>query len=320
MTSTSPLRCHTPRRRVGDRRVATVVSFVLVLLASSGCSIKKFAINKLGDSLAETGTVYAADNDIELVGGALPFSLKLVEGLLASTPKHQGLLFTAASGFTQYAYVYVQQEADFVEGDSLAKATELRARAQRLYLRARDYGLRGLDGRHAGFSEQLKTDSSKAARSAAKADVPLLYWTAAAWGSAIALSKENPALIADQPVVETLIDRAFALDPDFDAGAIHGFLITYELSRQGATGDPLARSRSHFDRAVALTKGQLASPFLSLAEGVSVQSQNREEFRSLVKRALAVDPDARPEWRLQNLVLQRRARWLTAHEDDLFAN
>jgi predicted anti-sigma-YlaC factor YlaD len=305
-------------------RARTVGALSLLLLCvvcgAPGCSIKKFALNKLGDSLAETGTVYAADNDIELVGGALPFSLKLVEGLLASTPKHQGLLFTAASGFTQYAYVYVQQEADFVEGDSLAKATELRARAQRLYLRARDYGLRGLDGHHAGFSEQVKADALKAAQTATKADVPLLYWTAAAWGSAIALSKENPAVIADQPVVEALIDRAFALDPDFDAGAIHGFLITYELSRQGATGDPLARSRSHFDQAVALSKGQLASPFLSLAEGVSVQTQNREEFRSLVKRALAVDPDARPEWRLQNLVLQRRARWLTAHEDDLFAN
>jgi predicted anti-sigma-YlaC factor YlaD len=296
------------------------VGFALAISAASGCSIKKFAINKLGDSLAETGTVYASDNDIELVGGALPFSLKLVEGLLASTPTHQGLLFTAASGFTQYAYVYVQQEADFVESESLAKATGLRARAQRLYLRAKDYGLRGLDGRHAGFSDQLKADASKAIQVTAKGDVALLYWTAAAWGSAVALSKDNPALIADQPIVEALIDRAFALNPDFDAGAIHGFLITYELSRQGGTGDPAVRSRSHFDRAVELSKGQLASPFLSLAEGVSVQTQNREEFRTLVKRALAVDPDARPEWRLQNLVLQRRARWLTAHEDDLFAN
>lgn len=300
--------------------VLRAVGLALAISAASGCSIKKFAINKLGDSLAETGTVYASDNDIELVGGALPFSLKLVEGLLASTPKHEGLLFTAASGFTQYAYVYVQQEADFVESESLARATDLRARAQRLYLRAKDYGLRGLDGRHAGFSDQLKTDASKAIQVTTKADVALLYWTAAAWGSAVSLSKDNPALIADQPIVEALIDRAFALNPDFDAGAIHGFLITYELSRQGGKGDPTARSRSHFDRAVELSKGQLASPFLSLAEGVSVQTQNREEFRTLVKRALAVDPDARPEWRLQNLVLQRRARWLTAHEDDLFAN
>jgi hypothetical protein len=38
----------------------------------------------------------------------------------------------------------------------------------------------------------------------------------------------------------------------------------------------------------------------------------------MLRRALAVDPDARPEWRLANLVMQRRARWLLAREDDLF--
>jgi hypothetical protein len=38
----------------------------------------------------------------------------------------------------------------------------------------------------------------------------------------------------------------------------------------------------------------------------------------LLKKALAVDPDARPEWRLMNLVMQRRARWLLSREDELF--
>jgi predicted anti-sigma-YlaC factor YlaD len=152
-----------------------------------------------------------------------------------------------------------------------------------------------------------------------RADVPLLYWTAASWTSAIAVSKDRPDLVADQLYAEALIDRAFALDPDFDHGALHGFLISYEAARQGAPGDPLARSRAHFGRAVALTQGQLASPFVSLAETVAVQNQDRVEFESLLKRAQAIDPDARPEWRLQNLIVQRRARWLLAKEDDLFA-
>ena len=149
-------------------------------------------------------------------------------------------------------------------------------------------------------------------------EVPLLYWTAASWGEAISLSKDNPDLIADQPIVEALIDRAYVLAPDFEAGAIDGFLITYEPSRQGAKGDPLARSREHFARAVALSRGQLAGPYVSLAETVSVQKQDRAEFQSLLNRALAVDPDARPEWRLENLLMQRRARWLLARVDELF--
>jgi hypothetical protein len=58
---------------------------------------------------------------------------------------------------------------------------------------------------------------------------------------------------------------------------------------------------------------------VSLAESVSVLTQDRAEFESLLGRALAVDPGVRPEWRLANLVAQRRARWLLGRLDILFA-
>lgn len=301
------------------RRATVHCSVVFLVSASFGCTtVQRIAINKLGNSLADSGTTYTADDDPELVGAALPFSLKLVEGLLSQTPKHRGLLFTAASGFTEYAYAFVQQDADALETEDMDRAAALRGRARRLYLRGRDYGLRGLDARHRGFTKALIADPKTAVRQATKSDGALLYWTAASWGSAISISKDHPDLIADQPIVEALIDRALELDPDLDSGAIHGFLINYEMARQGARGDPAARARLHFDREVELTKGQLASPFVSLAEAVSVPSDNPEEFESLLQRALAVDPDARPEWRLQNLIVQKRARWLLSRTDDLF--
>lgn len=47
--------------------------------AACGCSMKKIAVNKLGDSLASGGDTFASDDDPDLVGEALPFSLKLME-------------------------------------------------------------------------------------------------------------------------------------------------------------------------------------------------------------------------------------------------
>src|SRR6185369_6213554 len=132
---------------------------------------------------------------------------------------------------------------------------------------------------------------------------------------AIALSKDNPELIAEQPLAEALVDRALQLDEAFDYGAIHGFLVTYEMSRQGAAGKAEERARQHFERAVQLSNGQLAGPYVSLAETVSVQKQDVKEFRQLLDRALAISPDARPEWRLVNLVMQRRAKWLLGRTD-----
>ena len=301
-------------------RSGLALALLLALVSSiTGCSIKKIAISKLGDSLASQSTSsFATDEDPELVGDALPFALKLMEGLLDQVPNHRGLLFATSSGFTQYSYVWVQQPADEIEQVDVERAKIMRLRARNLYLRARDYGIRGLELKHRGFGAALRRDPKSAVLAGRKSDVPLLYWTAASWGAAISVSKDDPDLVADQLIVEALIDRSLQLDPGFDNGAIHNFLITYESARQGAKGDFTARSREHFNVAVELTGGQLASPYVSMAEAVSVSKQDRTEFESLLKRALAIDTNVRPEWRLNNKVMQRRARWLLSQEDDLF--
>ena len=274
--------------------------------------------NQVGNALAAGGTTFASDDDPELVKAAVPFSLKLMESLLAESPKHKGLLFATTSGFTQYGYAFVQQDADELEAKDFAAAEVMRARAKRLYLRARNYGLRGLEVAHRGFTNQLAATPHEAVKKLTKRDVPQIYWTAAAWGSAISLSKDDPATIAEIPQMEALIDRALELDESYGDGAIHSFLINYEMSRQGAKGDAAERAREHFDRAVVLTQGKQASPFVTLAETVCVEKQDVKQFEDLLNRALAINADAQPESRLVNLVMQRRARWLLSRKDDLF--
>ena len=228
-----------------------VALLLLALFAGPGCTaLKHTAINQVGNALAESGTGFAADDDPELIRAAAPFSLKLIESLLAETPAHRGLRLAAASGFTQYAFAFVQQDADLIADQDFAAASLLRSRARRHYLRARDHGLHGLESAHAGFSHQLRTDAKAAVRTAVADDVPLLFWTAAAWGAAISLSKDNADLIADQVLVEALIDRALALNEGYADGAIHAFLIPYEMARQGGSGDPAARARQHCARAL----------------------------------------------------------------------
>ncbi len=307
------------RGRSGRTGILAAV-LALASMSAYGCSIRKIAVNKLGDALAETGSTFASDDDPELIKAALPFSLKLIESLLAESPRHRGLLLAASSGFTQYTYAFVRQEADEMEPEDLAIALKMRARARALFLRARDYGLRGLETEHRGFTAALSADAREAVKSARLEDVPLLYWTAASWGSAISVSKSDMALVADQPTVEALIDRALELDEAFDQGAIHSFLITYEMVRQGAPGDAAERSRQHFERAMDLSGGFQAGPLVALAESVSVAKQDRREFQSLLERALAIDVNARPEYRLVNLVMQRRARWLLSRIDELILN
>jgi len=274
-------------------------------------------MNKAADAIAQSGTTFASDDDPELIKAAVPFSLKLMESFLAENPRHSGLLAALTSGFTQYSFAFVQQEADETEERDLAVAESLRTRARKLYLRAKDYGLRGLEVKHPGFTRAISANPKLAVQRVTKAEVPLLYWTAAAWASAIALSKDNPELVGQIPAMEALIGRALELDESYGNGAIHGFLITYEMSRQGLTGDPADRARKRFERAVELSHGQEASPFVALAEAVSIKTQNAAEFESLLKRALAINPEANLETRLVNTIMQRRARWLLSRKEDL---
>lgn len=300
-------------------RALRLVTAGLLAAALAGCaSVRKVAVNKLGDALAGGGSVFASDNDPELIRDAAPFSLKLMESLLAENPRHPGLLLSAASGFTQYGYAFVQQDADILEATDVAAAAALRVRAKKLYLRGRDHGLRGLEVAHPGLPAALRADPAAALKVCRTEDVPLLYWTAAAWGAAIAATKDDPALIADLPAIGALIDRAVALDEDWAAGTLRTFLIPFEMSRSDGTGPAVERARRHFERAVGLSGGRQAGPFVSYAEAVSIQQQDRAQFEQLLRQALAIDVDERPEWRLVNLVMQRRARWLLGRIDELF--
>jgi len=287
------------------------------MIVLCGCSIRQLAVNQFGDAVAGGGGVFASDDDPQLIREAVPFGLKLQESLLAESPRHRGLLLSLASGFTQYAYAFVQTDAIEMEAKDVVAAKALRDRARRLFLRARDYGLRGLKLDYPGISK----NSSAALKKTTPRDVSLLYWTAAAWGAAIADAKDQPHIVADTGKMAAMMDRALELDETFERGAIHTFLINYEMVRPGMKpSDAQACAKRHFDRALELSAGKLAAPYVTYAEAVCVQQQQRAEFEKLLHQALAIDADAAPEARLANLVAQRRARWLLGRIDELFVD
>lgn len=299
-------------------RLSVCVLALLLAGLVSGCSFKRVAAYQLGNALAGSGSTFASDDDLEVVRAAVPFSLKLMESVLAETPKHARLLTATAGGFTQYTYAFVQLDADLLAESDLDAAQAMRTRARRLYLRARDYGLRAMDARHRGFSQQLRTNAPAAVARLKKGDVPAAYWTAAAWGSAISILKDNTDLFADLPLVEALVERGLALDETFGEGALHSFMISYSMARPGKAHEMVAHAATHFQRAVELSKGQFAGPYLAMAESVAVPEQDLKLFNSMLDQALKVDVEARPESRLENLVMQKRARWLRSRTADLF--
>ena len=297
-----------------------VVALTSLAAACAGCSAAASYV--AADAItSDSSRAYVEDDDPELVRQAVPFGLKTMETLLEQHPNHQGLLTSLASGFTQYSYAFVQSDADEAEAaGKMAAARVSRDRARRLFLRARDYGLHGLEVRHKGISGRLEgaRDLDPVVAQLNKDDVRLVYWTAASWALAIAAGKDDMALVAQLPAPGALMRRALTLDEAFDEGAIHEFFISWEAA-QGGGEEAFRRSRDHFERALVLSGGRKLGPYVAYAEAVVVPRQDRAEFNRLLQHVLTYDVESDKAHRLANVLAQRRARFLLSRADDLFS-
>jgi predicted anti-sigma-YlaC factor YlaD len=299
--------------------VPRAVAVTLGLTILPGCALVQHkAVGMVASTLASSGDVFTRDDDLELVGDAIPFGLKLYESLLDSAPKNKDLLIATCSNFTQYGVAYLETEAAVLgEAQHHDEVAHLNQRALKLYLRAKGYCLRAMEVRFPGIGPKLLTDPGPALAKAEKKDVPLLYWMAASWGSAISLGVDKPELVVDMPVVRALAERALALDESWSKGAIHEMFVSLDGLPE-ALGGSAAHAREHFNRAVEVQHGQSPGPYVALATGVVLAAQDRAEFEKLLQTALAIDPEKDPSVRLVTLVQQRRARALLDHIDTMF--
>lgn len=287
------------------------VVLLFFLLFFCGCSVKKIAVNSIANSLSEgSSSVFASDDDPELVKDALPFALKTMEGLLQSTPDNEKLLLATASGFVQYAHAFVVTPANEQEYDDYAKAKQEKARAKKLFLRTQGYGLRILELRHPGFTDHLVMHPADAVKVTQKQDVPALYWTGAAWGSALSVAKDDMALVGDLPIISALMKRALHLDESWGDGALHEFFIAFGAADGYTVED-------HFNRAMELNKGRSVGPLVSFAE-YCINQQDKNRFEELLNKVLAFDANAYPDKRLANILSQRRAAFLLKNADQFF--
>jgi TRAP transporter T-component len=298
-------------------RLAVVGMMAVLVATATACSPATMGMNRMAAALSATADAYARDEDPEFVRTGAPATLKMVEMMLDSQPSHSGLLLTACSGFVQYSYAFLQIESEITAVPNPAESAALRARAIRMYSRARRYCVRELGTRHGALREALEREPARALPllgSTTRTDVPALFWAGAAWAGELSLAPNQILRIGEVAVIRALLTRALTLDEAWSDGAIHEAMIAVEGLPALLGGSP-TRARAHFERAVALTGGQSAFAYVTLATSVAAPARDRAEFEKVLKQALAVDVSKRPAIRLANLIAQRRARFLLANTD-----
>ena len=278
-------------------------------------------MNQVANALTTqtSGTVFSGDNDPELVGDALPFAIKLYESLMVANPNHLGLKLKTGSLYIMYANAFLQTPALMLPESDFKMQEFNYKRAKNLYLRGRDIVLSALERKYPGFKQNLQRKLyAQALTATSKKDVPLLYWAGAGWLGAYAIDPFDMDLGMTMPAAAALMNRVLELKENYAAGAIHEFYVLYYGSLPEYMGGSLQKARDHFKKAIAISSGKSSTPYIALATTVSVKEQNLGEYQSLLKLALAIDPDIDPENRLLNILNQRKALWLLEHAEDFF--
>jgi predicted anti-sigma-YlaC factor YlaD len=290
----------------GAKRLITGL-FLFSLL--SACSVQHLLLRNAGDILSKETS--ASDEDLELLMHASAYHLKLSESLLQEIPNHAKLAESVARGYTQYAFVFLMDEADRIESDSLQKANQLRTRAAKILMRAQSNGLKTLNLLYPQLGTYLNNPAQRPAFKIKPEDTGLVYWTMTAWAGGISLSKDSPDVVADLPQVLRLAELAWQASPQYDQGALASMMGTLELAKPGGQN---GIAEKYFDMAIAWRESQIA-PLISKAENWAVATQNRSAFEQLLKQAIDLGHNKSD---LINTVMTRRARWLLDNADNLF--
>lgn len=265
------------------------------------------------------GVVFSGDDDPELVGDALPFALKTYESLLQADPANAPLALATGRAFVSYAFAFVESPADELPVSEADQQQAMHQRAKKLFLRARGYVMQGIETRRPGFAAALQKEGPQAAlRLARPDDIDYLYWAGAAWLAAFSADPFDFAQIVTLPRAVAFLQQVNAWNDAYAAGAVQEIFISFYGSAPADLGGSDQKARDSFQRALELSRGMRAGPYIALATSVSVKNQDSAEFRSLLEKALAVEVDADIPDRLVNIINQRHARWLLDHVDDFF--
>ena len=282
---------------------------ILILLAMlipylSGCV--KLALQASPSLIPHlTGAIFE-ECDVELAKQALPSDLKLMEGLLKNDPHSKQILTALCMGFTGYAMLFVEEDAP--------------DRASRLYLRAKEYGLRAL-GPGAGMLGKpgVKKETLRGVLSLlGEEELEALFWTAMSWNAWLNLNLDKPAALAQLPAAQACLERVMEIKPDYFYGTPYILMGSILASMPATLGGKPARAKAYFEKAIHSSQGKFFLAQYYFAKYYAVRVQDKNLFVKLVREVESAPSFALKEVCLINEVIREKTRRLMGISDELF--
>lgn len=304
-------------------RTRALLPLVLLVMPLVGCDLTRFTANTTANMFSRAAEGIESHFDYELVGDALPGNILQLEGVYRIVPDNERLGLTLTRAYVSYGYGWVEDQLEQAQdlGD-LDEEERLMGRARLLYERGRNVGIHLMRLRDPGIDDALTGGHPEfiayiERHFTSPEDVPLLFWTGYAWGSAINAGKDDPNLVLSLPFARSLVERAVELDPSYYNYSGLTFLGVINASLPPALGGDPEKAHEYFERALELTGRKFFTVQFSYARTYAVQRQDRNLYIRLL-REIVDGGDPAPDARVANRMTRRRAiRWLQ-RTDQLF--
>lgn len=288
--------------RIQASAATHVVVLAAVAVLTSGCSsVVSSTTSRLADSLADA---LVNQNDPETVRQGAPAYLVLLDGLIAEDPDNSDVLLAGAQLYSNYAGAFVEEPA----------------RAKRLALKGRDYGLAGLCAlrrRTCGVWTRPYEEFEATIDSLGSKEVSALFTAAGAWATWIQANRDDWVAIADKARVDAMIRRVVEIDPDYQRGAPFVYLGVLDTLVPEAMGGKPEQGRAYFERAIELSSGRNLIAKVLLARQYARLTFDRELHDRLCQEV--IDADAtEPGLTLANTLAQEEAARLLEESEEYF--
>lgn len=287
-----------------EKRYRDLILILILILFSSGCV--KLALQFTPSLIPHFTETIFEECDPELAKSAIPANLKLLEGLLKNDPTNRKILSALSMGFTGYSML-------FIEEDDPERASEF-------YLRARDYGIRGLGDKGSALLTPgaNKRDLQRILGSIGHEDLMALVWTTISWNGWINLNLDKPTALVQLNLTQACLERIMTLDTNYFYGLPYILLGTSLSARPPMLGGNPQQAKRHFERALEISQGKFFLTQYFFARYYAVRVQDKKLFFELIEGIIKGDPHELKDACLMNTVIQHRARALKKKVDELF--
>lgn len=276
-------------------------TFLLFSFTFISCS-PSLAILRFNPELAESSFKYIAEKS---------------EKSILSSPNNDKKLIKACETLTKFSFGFTMEEADRKVMIDYKEGQRLYKEAHESFVKAVKYGNRALAIKHDNYKDWIEGKNIESP-TFTYLDIPYLFWSAGAYGGAIKSSQGNPEWIIQLPRLGRLLETGLSLDPEWNKGAFYSAMISYTMIRHDSPENKDSVANEYFNKAVKISNDLDLGPYVTLAESVSITTQNKNEFTNLLYKALNIDINADPDIRLTNYINRNRAIWLLDNIDEYF--